>query len=266
MPELGTQAGSGDRQSMSDEINRTRSKSFADFLDELGPQFFNRRMRTQIVETTRVGKCRFGHGVFARKDLKRGTIVGYYSGPVLTWNNWHKYDSEGDYVASGRFVHPVSGKQMTYDIVVVGPTRYMNHGHNPEYYCHRTPAHDMIANVQMQQESMARIGRNFRPVFAFKTICDVKKDTELLYDYGVHDDEVYYELLRRLNVPDSAKQRRRFRKLINTIEKERYKQWCAHRLGTPADDWDTRNEFFLDLLIRYLNTSDSVRFPTKKMV
>ncbi len=223
-------------------------------------------MQARIIATTRVGRCRFGHGVFAREDLRRGTIVGYYSGPVLTWNNWHKYETEDDYVASGKFVHPDSGKKMSYDIVVVGPTRYMNHGHNPHYYLHGTPRHRMIANVQMQQESMAKIGKHYRPVFAFKTIRDVRKDSELLYDYGVHDDEMYYEVLRRRKVPDSASERQRFKKLIGPIESEQYENWRDSRTDCPIDDWDARNEFFLELLIGYLNTSDSIKYPTTQML
>lgn len=248
------------------EMNHTNPSLPASFLDGLSPQFFNHKMRTQIIDTTRVGKSRFGSGLFAKKDLKQGIIVGYYSGPVLTWNNWQKYETEDDYVAGGQFVHPASGKKMTYEIVVVGPTRYMNHGHRPDYYRHKLPGHHMIANVQMQHESMVKIGKQFRPIFAFKTICDVKRDAELLYDYGVHDDEIYYEVLRRLNVPDSASQRRRFRKLIGTIEKDRYKEWRTAMCERPADAWDARNEFFLELLIQYLNTSDSFIYPTKKMV
>lgn len=247
-------------------MNHSHSSLPDEFLDGLAPQFFNRRMKARITETTRLGKSRFGNGIFARKDLKRGTIVGYYSGPILTWNNWQKYESEGDYVASGTFVHPDSGKKMTYDIMVVGPTRYMNHGHDPGCYRHRAPGHRMIANVQMQQESMVKIGKRYRPILAFKTICDVRKDTELLYDYGVHDDEIYYEVLRRRNVPDSASQRRRFQKIIGPIERERYAEWCAARRDCPSDDWEARNEFYLELLIRFLNSSDSIKYPMTNML
>lgn len=251
---------------MPGKLNNTRPALPADLLDGLSPRFFNQKMRNQITETTHIDRCRFGVGLFAKKNLKPGTVVGYYSGPVATWNNWHKYESEDDYVAGGEFVYPVSGKKMTYHIVVVGPTRYMNHGHNPEYYCDTVPKHDMIANVRMQQESMVKIGAQFRPIFAFKTICDVKKNAELLYDYGVHDDEIYYELLRRLKVPDSASQRRRFRTLLRTIEKRRFKKWYAATGEDSADDWDTRNEFYLELLIQYLNTSDSIIYPTKELL
>lgn len=251
---------------MTSEMKNNHSSLPDEFLDGFSPQFFSRRMKARITDTTRVGKSRFGNGVFAKKDLKRGTIVGYYSGPVLTWNNWQKYESEGDYVASGKFAHPDSGKKMTYDIMVVGPTRYMNHGHNPEYYRHRAPGHRMIANVRMQSESMVKIGKRYRPIFVFKTICDVRKETELLYDYGVHDDEIYYEFLRRLKVPDSAGQRRRFRKIIGPIERDRYAEWRAARRDCPADDWDARNEFYLELLIQYLNSSDSIKYPTIRML
>lgn len=70
-------------------------------LDTLEPKFFNRRMRRTIVESTRVGECRFGKGLFARNDLQKGAVVGYYSGPVLTWNNEEKYEAEDDYIAGG---------------------------------------------------------------------------------------------------------------------------------------------------------------------
>ena len=235
-------------------------------LNGFDPRYFSPRMAKQIEKATRVARCRFGTGLFATRKLRKSTVVGYYSGPILTWNNAQKFASEEDYIASGRFVHPESGKEMTYHILIVGPTRYMNHGHCPSHFSGAPPSHHMIANVEMQPEQMTRIGNRYRPIFAFKTIVDVEEGDELLYDYGVHHDGIYYEYLRRAKANDSYRERGRFRRRMSAIEADRYVAWRDDCNGSIGSEWDAKNEFFLELLRAYLNTPDSILHPRKGMI
>ncbi len=243
-----------------------RMSSTLEFLDGMSSRFFSAHMKRHIVRNTCVRSSIFGEGLFARRDLEKGTVVGYYTGPVLTWNNIYKYEGEEDYVAAGSFVHPISKKKMSYHILVVGPTRYMNHGHQPRYYRSTLPCHDMIANTVMLSEKMFKIGERYRPVLVFKTTRRVKRHTELLYDYGVHEDEIYYEVLRRQNALDTKAERQRFRSVIGSIERAKYKNWKARLHKQPWGDWDTRNAFFQELLVEFLNAPDTILYPTKAMV
>lgn len=151
---------------------------------------------------------------------------------------------------------------MSYHFVVLGPTRYMNHGHRPEYFRGRIPRHPMIANVEMSSEKMLKIDDRYRPVFEFKTVRPAKKGVELFYDYGVHDDEIYYEVLRRKNAVDSPHQRQEFLKILQKIENDRYRDWRADFRDRFDDDGDNyRDAFYCTLLIQFLNTPDTVLYP-----
>ena len=237
-----------------------------EYFDGIHPRYFSPMMRRRILENSIVGNSRFGRGLFATRDLDCNTMMGYYSGPVLTWNNWEKYRSEDHYIAIGKFTHPGSGKKMTYQIMVVGPTRYMNHGHRREDFRSRTPRHGMVANVVMMPEQMLKIENRYRPVYGFRTIQPVKQGEELLYDYGVHREELYYEVLRRHKSADSASRRRAFHRVVRGIERSSYRRWLNAREWDFEDDWDALNAFHHDLLVGFLNSPDAIRYPNRDMV
>lgn len=234
-------------------------------LGQHSSRYFSAAMKTVIEQRSVVLQSDYGYGLFAREDIKKNNVIGYYSGPVLTWNNSEKYREQDDYVAGGQFRHPKSGKRMTYHVLVVGQTRYMNHGHNPNYYKFQ-PEHSMVANSAMQYEKMRRIAGIYRPIWEFKALRDIAKNEELLYDYGVHEDEIYYEMLRRNQEKDSNSRRRQYKKAIAVLTRQ-----CKSRLDTlPSktqfESADGYSCIIKTLLINFLNSPDWQTHPTHQML
>lgn len=236
-----------------------------ELLDQHSSRYFSAAMKTVIEQRSVVLQSKYGYGLFARENIAKDNTVGYYSGPVLTWNNIEKYKDQDDYVAGGQFRHPKSGKAMSYHVLVTGQTRYMNHGHNPNYYKNQ-PQHSMVANSEMQYEKMRRIGRIYRPIWEFKALRDIAKNEELLYDYGVHEDEIYYEILRRNHVRDSNSRRRQYKKTITALTGQ-YK----NRLDSlpPKKQFESAHGhscIMKKLLINFLNSPDRYTHPTYQMI
>ncbi len=232
----------------------------------MSKRYFSSRMQDQIVKNSVVGSGLHGRGLFARRNLPRGAIVGYYTGPIFTWNNQRIFIGQDDYIAGGQFIHPGSKKKMSYHVLVVGPTRFMNHGHCRDYYEGSLPDHGVLANVQMLPEKMRKIAERFRPVWEFKTVVSVKKGEELFYDYGVHDDEIYYEMLRRNRCVDGHLVRRKYKSIIKRLRNRYSLRWAQNQEVSWHNDSDLEEQFFLALLIRFLNSPERCKIPTKNMI
>ena len=227
-------------------------------LSAMQDRFFSSAMRRHIESNSLVAPVKHGLGLVARQHCAQNTIIGYYSGPIWTWNNSDQFANQEDYIAGGQFCHPDSGKRMSYHILVVGPTRYMNHGHCPDYFVSQ-PRHDMIANVRMMPEKMLKIEGKYRPVWEFRTIQSVVKGEEFLYDYGVHQDEIYYEFLRRSKWKDCKENRLQFRHHLRKLE-SRSPAFAAVR-GSQDEKMKQKELLYQELLIQFLNTPDKIKFP-----
>eukprot|EP00985_Skeletonema_marinoi_P016510 scaffold8903_cov89-Skeletonema_marinoi.AAC.3 len=129
-----------------------------------------------------------GHGLLAAKTLRKGQVVGYYSGLLRRQQVVH--DSE--YVAKWRPLGEDFDDVWEIDALWLwGGNRFANYPNKDE-----TP--NMKANC---------IRRNNLQVIAFKALMDIKKGTELLWDYGPDFDRGVVELFEVFHIKISLQKR-----------------------------------------------------------
>lgn len=104
-----------------------------------------------------------GYGVFANQDFKSGSFLGIYSGYVKPLH-WYQI-IPNDYC----FRYPTrhwAWRRYTIDAEKSGNhTRYINHSSQPNLECLYVYTHPLLYLV-------------------FRSICDIKKGSQLLFDYG----------------------------------------------------------------------------------
>lgn len=190
------------------------------------PRYMSTQMLGQINKHVYIAESAHGGlGQFAKSDIPVGRIVGYFSGRVLNAKTWFSADPE--FTASGQWTHPGSGKRHQYRLEVLSPSRYMNGGLPVE----RLPNwrnHPMVANVRLEAGTRKVNGKP-RFVLVLRTSRSVEMDAELLLDYGVLGNTLYYEFLRRYGRRDGVAARRKFERQIA----RGYKRWWAEKRDPP---------------------------------
>lgn len=206
-------------------------------------RFTSARMEQQIRNTTYAAKSRFaGSGCFAVRRIKKSTIIGYYTGPVL--NSETALIANTNYVSYVRWRHPDTQKVRSYYIEVVSPSKLMNAGIHPQYLGNSSK-HSMRANAELGQ-SIMKINGRYRPILFLKTIYTVKKDEELLLDYGVLYDSIYFEYLRKKSNSPSILLESIFQKNMQ----QSYRRWLKKFKFNKKQDV-TKDQDFLEFVAKY---------------
>ena len=152
----------------------------------------------------------------------------------VTWS-----DADPNFISYARWDHPLSEKSHSYYFEVVSPSRYMNGGIHPRYLGNTTN-YPMRACVRLHQDAL-NVNNRYRPVLVLTTMRRIKKHEELLLDYGVLDDGIYYEFLRRgKRYPDSRSERD-FSGFLN----QAHRMWLSKN-GSKSTTDPRDNEIFLN--------------------
>ena len=232
-----------------------------DYLSALGIDRFNAnkfwdkryvspRMVSQIVKTAYISKSSFsGLGMFAAKNLVRPTVVGYFSGRTLNTSTWDTVNP--NYVAYARWTHPESNRPRSCFFEVMTPSKLINGGIHPRYLMNGSP-HQMLANVGLKQE-VFKINNRYRPVLLCTTLAPVKKNEELLLDYGVLYDTIYYEFLRKEELEPGDKSKSKFDKFIL----DHYMSWLSEDKRVSKLSVDSNQEFLRDFALTYINQKNN---------
>lgn len=213
--------------------------------DSCDRRYLTESMINQLRNATYISNSSVnGRGLFARTDLNRGVVVGYFSGRVL--NSRTHGEANSHFIASGRWIHPISGKRYSYHFEVMSPSRLMNAGINPSYL--NGPSHLMVANV-MLVPAVFKVNNRHRIGYRLKTLRAVKEHEELLLDYGILYDTIYYEFLRRSAMRDAKPAQHAFYEFIN----QQHQHWMVHTGRKPRSTVET-DEKFLEMFARaYFN-------------
>jgi hypothetical protein len=113
-------------------------------------------MTLTVQEWVRVGKVAFGKGVFARKDIPKGTVVGYVDGRVI--------DDPG-YATS--YCIDLGG---SLSLEPRAPFRFLNH-------CCTPNSHLCLEDTTYEDGTPAP------PIVSVESICDIPKGAEVTIDY-----------------------------------------------------------------------------------
>ncbi len=188
-----------------------------DINERIGDQFWNpkyvsSRMAKQIRSGSFIGSSRFsGRGMFANRELKKSSVVGYFSGPVLNSRTFEHADPH--FVSYIRWTHPISKNCYSYYFEVTSASKLMNGGIPPDYL-YGGSNYPMRANVGLDQ-TILKIGGRYRPVLVLKTFHRIAEGQELLLDYGVLHDSIYFEYLRRMQLQPGGQAERKFERFLD---------------------------------------------------
>lgn len=209
-------------------------------------RYVSARMVSQIIKSAYIGKSRFsGLGMFAAKNMVSPTVVGYFSGRTLNSATWDTVNP--NYVAYARWIHPGSNQPRSYFFEVTTPSKLMNGGIHPRYLV-KSPRHPMLANVGLRQE-VFKINSRYRPVLLLITLAPVKKNEELLLDYGVLYDTIYYEFLRKEKLEPGDHTKDKFDKFIL----DHYRLWLSVNERVSKLSAASNQDFLRDFACRYIN-------------
>jgi len=124
-----------------------------------------------------------GIGVFAVRDLKKGSVIGeaqlLSDDLFYTWDDFKNIDGESQEMIMNYCIGSVDGFYAPNDINYISIPWYINH------HCN--------GNVGFNAEG------------SFITIDDVKKDQELFYDYGLAISNPNYKLICRCGAVNCRK-------------------------------------------------------------
>lgn len=209
-------------------------------------RYVSARMVSQIVNTSYVSKSKFsGLGMFAARNMGSPTVVGYFSGRTLNTTTWRTVNP--NYVAYARWIHPGSDQLRSYFFEVMTPSKLMNGGIHPRYLA-KTPPHPMLANVGLRQE-VFRINNRYRPVLLLITLAPIIKNEELLLDYGVLYDTIYYEFLRKEKLEPGDNSKNKFDRFIS----DHYRIWLSENERVSKLSVDSNQDFLKGFAYEYIN-------------
>ncbi len=209
-------------------------------------RYVSARMESQITKTSYISKSRFsGLGMFAAKNIVSPTVVGYFSGRTLNTSTWRT--ANPNYVAYARWIHPESNQPRSCFFEVMTPSKLINGGIHPRFLV-KAPQHPMLANVGLRQE-VFKINSRYRPVLLCITLAPIKKNEELLLDYGVLYDTIYYEFLRKEKTGPGEISKNKFDKFIFG----HYRHWLSENKSVSKLSVNSNQEFLSSFAYKYIN-------------